>query len=211
MPAYSILSTSVLGSQVKYNPTTKKLELNLDGTSLKADANGVISVDLNGLNIKVVSDDNGNVLQLGSDGGASLSADKIKQVVGEMVASSTDGIDYDELTKTLRAYLYSFAVQDTNTVSLVFTEDDNGDGENGDGKLTANVKISSEAGNYLEVKPDGLFVPYQGINNNSLSVDASTEGEEKLVSNVDGLEANVALDKILDQDGNLLGYMIKPQ
>jgi hypothetical protein len=199
-----------LGYHVKYNAGLEKLEINIDGSTLVTDGAGVISVDTSALGIVVVSDDEGNVISAGSDKGAFISGDTIKTLVGEMVASATDGIDYDELTKTLTAYLTSLSAESSDTVELTYIADGNGDGTSGDGKLVANVKISTKHDNALNVAGDGLYVPAVVIpdTTNALGVDKTTDAE-KLKSTVDDVKATTDLERIEDLSGNILFYAFK--
>jgi hypothetical protein len=197
-----------LGYQVKYNAGLEKLEINIDGNTLVTNGAGVISVDTSALGIVVVSDDAGNVISVGSDKGAMLKADDIKVIVGEMVADNTDGIDYDELSKTLRAYLTDLQFDSSTTIQFSSTDDANFDGKEGDFVVTAAVKISGEAGNSLEAKGDGLFVPAVADTTNALEVDKTADAE-KLKSTVDGVEATTDLERIEDLNGNVLFYAFK--
>jgi hypothetical protein len=197
-----------LGYQVKYNTEKQKLEVNIDGSTLTTDDAGVISVDTAALGIKVVSDDDGNVISVGSDKGAMLKADDIKVIVGQMVADNTDGVDYDELSKTLRAYLTDLQFDSSTTIQFGVTEDADFDGKEGDFLVTAAVKISAEAGNALEAKDDGLFIAAVADTTNTLEVDKTTDAE-KLKSTVDGVEASVDLERVEDLSGNILYYAFK--
>jgi len=197
-----------LDYHVKYNAGLEKLEINIDGSTLTTDAAGVISVDTSALDIVVVSDDAGNVISAGSDKGAFIDGDAIKALVGEMVASATDGIDYDALTKTLTAYLTSLSAESSDTVELTYTDDGNGDGTSGDGKLVAKVKISADADNALVAKGDGLYVPAVADTTNTLELDKTADAE-KLKSTVDGVEATTDLERIEDLSGNVLFYAFK--
>jgi hypothetical protein len=197
-----------LDYHVKYNAGLEKLEINIDGSTLTTDAAGVISVDTSALDIVVVSDDAGNVISAGSDKGAFIDGDAIKALVGEMVASATDGIDYDALTKTLTAYLTSLSAESSDTVELTYTDDGNGDGTSGDGKLVAKVKISADADNALVAKGDGLYVPAVADTTNTLELDKTADAE-KLKSTVDDVEATTDLERIEDLSGNVLFYAFK--
>ena len=195
-----IISTNRLG----YNITcvdvggTKKLALNIDNDTVKSDENGVIYVDLDAVGVKVVSDDAGNVISIGTDTGAFLDAHKIKQIVGEMVASATDGIDYDAVTETLHAYLSNLGVTDTDTVDLTYTEN-----EDGNNVLQADVKLSPAGDNTLsvDVASGGLYVP-KVKNHSAIDTDNGT-----FTVNIDGIQKVFQLTEILDCDDSVLGYM----
>jgi hypothetical protein len=205
-----VITDHNLGHHVKYNATLEKLEVNIDDKTLVTDDAGVIMVDTSALNLVVVSDDEGNVISAGSDKGAFVNGDTIKALVGEMVASATDGIDYDELTKTLTAYLTSLSVESSETIELTYTEDGNEDGISGDGKLVARVHVSTEEGNILQVGEDGLFVPPLEMpeTNNVLSVDRTAD-RERLLSIVNEVEDYTELERVEDLSGNVLFYAFK--
>jgi len=67
-----LVLNSQLGKQIKYNDVDNKLEINLDGITLKADPNtGIISLDLESLDLNAIieySNDEGNLAQQGTDG-----------------------------------------------------------------------------------------------------------------------------------------------
>jgi len=205
MANIGILSTDLMG----YNLTcedvdgTKKLVVKIDKDTLKSDADGVLSVDLDALGIKVVSDDAGNVISIGTDTGAFLDAHKIKQIVGEMVAGANDGLRMDGITETLHAYLASLGVTDTDTVDLTYTEN-----EEGNNVLKADVKISTADDNALTVDVDngGLYVapaPEQATTNES-TVDA----EGNLVVSINNVAIPLPTNKLVDCSGNIIGYVL---
>jgi len=196
-----IISNNQLGKQINYNAVDNKIEVNLDGLTLKAnETTGVISVDPTELGFTVVSTDAGNIITSGSDDGAFLQVDVIKDIVGEMVSALDDGIDFDALTKTLTAVLQTFAVTDSNSVDLTVVDND------GDLNLSAEVIYSSDAGNRATSGSDGgVFVPEIP----ATTVDAVVDTvEPKLTLTVDGVDKILALEELQDLAGVKLGYVI---
>lgn len=208
MSVEKVVSNAQIGYQVGYDATKDKLIVNIDNNTIVSSATGVLSVDASKLGIKVVSDDAGNVLTVGTDTGAMLSKDDIKSVVGEMVAGTADGLDYDAVTKALTAYLASFATADTSTVALSFTDDANSDGTTGDAKLSADVKVSATADNAITVKTDGLYVKDKDVANNS-SLNLSDSANPLLDIKIGSDSKTFALEELQDLAGNHLGYIIK--
>lgn len=200
MAVKKVVSEAQLGYNVLYDAEKDKLVINIDANTIVTDDNGVLSVDASKLGI--VSDDEGNIISVGSDSGAMLTKDTIKSIVGEMVAGAADGLDYDAVTETLAAYLASFAVEDSSTVDLTFIEDANGDGSNGDGKLKADVKVSADAGNAIGVKSDGLFAEDKDVTNGS-ALDTSTP---KFTVQIGSDAKDFTLVELQDLDGNHIGY-----
>lgn len=200
MAVKKVVSEAQLGYNVLYDAQKDKLVINIDANTIVTDDNGVLSVDASKLGI--VSDDEGNIISVGSDSGAMLTKDTIKSIVGEMVAGAADGLDYDAVTETLAAYLASFAVEDSSTVDLTFIEDANGDGSNGDGKLKADVKVSADAGNAIGVKSDGLFAEDKDVTNGS-ALDTSTP---KFTVQIGSDAKDFTLVELQDLDGNHIGY-----
>lgn len=188
-----------IGHTITYDAGLDKIVVDIDGVTLKKDAGGTIQVDPTELGLVVVSTDAGNVLTAGADTGAMLTKDNLKTVVGEMVISSTDGIDYDALTNTLEATLLSMNVADSDSVDLTVTD------IAGDISIKADVKISSTAGNSVIVDSNGIYVPAVDSTTNTLTHDSATP---QVVSTVDGVVANLATEDIKDMAGNIMAYGI---
>jgi len=202
MADIGILSTDLMG----YNLTcegvngTKKLVVKIDKDTIKSDADGVLSVDIDALGVKVVADDAGNVISIGTDTGAYLDAHKIKAIVGEMVASASDGIEYDLIHDTLSAYLVGLGVTDTGTVDLTYTD------VSGQGSLKADVKLSHATDNAIIITEGGLYVPpaaSQTITNGS-TVDAGGN----LVVSINGVAKQIPTNRLVDCNDNVLGYVL---
>lgn len=193
-----------LGVDVKYDSGTKKLYVDIDNdTIVRHDTTGKIMVDVDALGIVVVSDDEGNLLSVGSDTGAFVDKDKIKTVVGEMVASNTDGIDYDTITKTLTAYLASLAVVDSASVDLTIVTDTNADGTDGDVSIKADVKVSASDNNGTEIKADGVYTS----NVATVAVNSGTDTLDVKVGS--GAIGSADLEEVQGLDGTVLGYLLK--
>lgn len=205
MPIKKLVTDANLGYNVNYNATLNKLEINIDDSTLTTDANGVISVDPTALGIVVVSVDGANIITGSNTTGAFLNKDTVKTIVGEMVASSTDGIDYDALAMTLKAYLASLAVTDSTSVDLTIVEDTNADGVDGDVSISASVKISPTANNAITIDAvaGGLFVPAIPATTNVHTLD-TTNGKFK--TTVDGVVADTDLVQFVGLDSSNLGY-----
>ena len=202
MPNLIVSEAQINGtSDIYYDSGLGKIMVKIDEDTITRDSSGKIGVDVSALGVTVVSDDAGNIITAGTDTGAMLTADKIKAIVGEMVASSTDGIDYDALTNTLKAYLTSLAVTDTPTVDLTQTTD-----ANSNIAIQADVKVSAVAGNTVEVKPDGLFVKDptgNSVQDVDLKIDESLPA---FFTIVDGVEGSIKLVDVQDLSSTHLFY-----
>lgn len=200
--ATKIVTENQLGKSIYYDATADKLAVRVDGTSVKVDAT---TGELSSPAATVVSGDAGNIIYEGSDDGALLKKDDIKTIVGEMVASSTDGIDYDAINKTLQAYLYSMAGDETSTAKVTVTEDGDGDGTSGDAKIKVDVKLSQDADNDLTTKNDGLFFDLEDATTNVHTIDTTT-GAEKFKTKVNNVEDSSDLVELQGLDGSHLAY-----
>jgi hypothetical protein len=137
------LIPSNIGKTIKPNAVEAgKFDVNLDGTTLKADAAGQISVNGQALSANLISSDIPNDLTAGVDG-------KLKTVV------TIKGVAVDGVTLVPNVLgivnitdLDITGVSDSSTVdlSLVGTT------------VSASVIISSSLGNLLKISPTGLEV-----------------------------------------------------
>jgi len=197
-----------LGFSIIFDSVKNKIIVDVDNNKgLKLnDTTGKVEVDLTTLGL--ISDDDGNIAKAGSDNGVLVTKDDIKDVVGEMVASATDGIDYDNLAKTLKAYLYSLATEDSDTIKWTTTDDADGDGKSGDFKLKADVKVNSSTDNAITVDSNGLMVDLGAKTEVDYTID-TTAGAEKSKIKVNGVEKSLDLEPIKDLSGNTIGYAFK--
>ena len=193
-----VIKTTTLGEGIKFNPTSKKLEVNIDGTTIVKDAAGKLGIDTDALGIKVVSDNAGNLISLGDDTGAFINADTIQGLVGEMVLADGDGIEYDAIAKALKATITAMAVTDSDTVDLTLTDTDS------EQAIKADVKISTTVGNKLTKDATGLLAsPATGSN-------AVDQTALTMTMTVDGVAGNpIALEEVQDTEGGTLFYAIK--
>ena len=182
----------------QFNKVEGKVELSLDNNTLVFDTEAeVIKVDASKLGITVVSSDDNNVVTLGTDKGAFVSPNAIKALVGEMVASATDGIDYDKVTETLKAYVTSLAVTDSNTVDLTQTTTDDGSIA-----IKADVIIDPAEDNTIVVGQKGLKVTTPATTN------SLTKTGVKLTSNVNGVTSTLDLVGLIDINGSTIAYAL---
>lgn len=182
----------------QFNKVDGKVELSLDNNTLVFDTEAeVIKIDTSKLGVTVVSSDDNNVVTLGTDKGAFVSPDAIKALVGEMVASATDGIDYDKVTETLKAYVTSLAVTDSNTVDLTQTTTDDGSIA-----IKADVIIDPAEDNTIVAGQKGLKVTAPATTN------SLTKTEVKLTSNVNGVTSTLDLVGLIDINGSTIAYAL---
>lgn len=190
-------------SDIFYDGGTGKIMVTIDDSTIIHNGLGKLEVDVSALNIVVVSTDAGNVVSIGSDTGAFIGKDAIKEIVGEMVASNVDGIDYDAIGKTLKAFLTSLAVTDTSTVDLTQTTD-----ADDNIALKADVKVSVDVGNAVEVKADGLFVKSllgEAVQTVKTTVE-TYDTDAVFITEVDGVADKIALVDVQDLSGTHLFY-----
>ena len=192
-----VLTVSLLGSMLMIDPSTGNLVLNNNGT-LVVDDDGKIGVNPDSIDIKVVSDAEGNILSVAdADSGAFLGKDAIQSIVADLVMADGDGIEYDELAKSLKATITGMAVTDTSSLDLTTSV-----AENGEVQLQGTVKIATDEGNKLVVKDTGLFIA-----DPSLEVSIA---DDKLSIVSGDTTKTVNLEEVQDSTGATLGYLLVP-
>lgn len=171
-----------------------KYDVQIDGTTLVADAAGKISVDTAALGVVVVSADAGNVLTAGTDTGAFIDNEAIQDAIGQLVISATDGLTYDDALNALTAAVASATGQDTDSIAMGVSL------VGGVLTIQAKVIVDPAANNLLTVTANGLMVDASAVaaattNAHTLTSDSNFE------TKVNGVVANTTALALTDAFG----------
>ena len=200
--ANQVVTPDNLGKTIKAAAIVAgKYDVNIDNSSIMADANGVLSVDSSNISVVVVSADAGQVLVAGSDAGALLTKEMFQDLVGDMVANATDGLTYDDAIGALTAAVASAIGTDTASVDISVSLS-----AAGALSIKAAVKISAVADNILVGNADGLYVSGNAIASATTN-EHKVITDEAFITTVNGVPAKSKLVEVTDAFGVHLGDM----
>lgn len=177
---------------------SNKIHINFDGVTINRDpTTGLVTAAVQ----DPVSEDAGNIVVSGADGGAFLDVEAIQDAVGQAIAAGV-GITYDDAMNAIGSAFAGLTGGTTDSIVVTLDPTTNA--------ITADAVLDTSAANLITVSPTGIMV-------DSASVIATVEGVFDAVHNeatpaidvtVGSVTKSVATEEVQDVFGVKLGYFV---
>jgi len=179
-----------------------KIHVKIDGVTLVRDpSTGKISVDTSAIDQTIVSQDVGQVLTAGTDGGALITKETFEDIVGAMVLGATDGLTYDDAIGALTSAVASTVGTDTDGVDVTSTLAD------GVLNIKVDIVLDPSADNVLVKGANGLMLDGKALLESGDNAHAVVSGD-KFTTTVNGKSADTNIVELQDAFGVHLGEIL---
>jgi len=179
-----------------------KIHVKIDGVTLVRDpATGKIAVDTSAIDQTIVSQDAGQVLTAGTDGGALITKETFEDIVGAMVLGATDGLTYDDAIGALTSAVASTVGTDTDGVDVTSTLAD------GVLNIKVDLVLDPSVDNVLVKGANGLMVDGKALLESGDNAHAVVSGD-KFTTTVNNKSADTNIVELQDAFGVHLGEIL---